>query len=590
MKDEDKAKEQLIDELVKMRRWVLRAKDIIQRISGVKVSESRLEKAEEQIQHQLEFINLLIAGAQKLAASYDIDTLTQDICRTAVEVFGARLSWIGLAEPDGCVRPLFWAGEEADYLKEVEIRWDDTPLGQGPTGKAIRTNFHVVSDITKESDSTPLHQAAHAHGYRFTAAFPLISRDKTFGSLSVYSDQSNLFTPERMELLQTYTNIAAASLENARLLTDAERRLQRITTLRTIDMAITSSLDLSVTLSVFIDQVTAQLHLDAADILLLNPHTKTLEYAAGRGFRTTSPPYDHLRLGQGYAGRAALERQIISIPDLTQEVEQTEYAPWLAAEEFVSYYAAPLTAKGQVKGVLELFHRSQVKTDSEWLGFIEALAIQAAIAIDNTTMFDDLQRSNIDLALAYDTTIEGWSKALDLRDKETEGHTQRVTEMTLILARAMDMDDADLVHIRRGALLHDIGKMGIPDRILLKPGPLTDKEQEFMRRHPEYAYEMISPIGYLRLALDIPYCHHEKFDGTGYPRSLKGETIPLSARLFAVADVWDALRSDRPYRAGWPPGKVREHIGSLSGTHFDPQVIDVFLELVVPEGDDEEET
>ncbi len=189
-----------------------------------------------------------------------------------------------------------------------------------------------------------------------------------------------------------------------------------------------------------------------------------------------------------------------------------------------------------------------------------------------------MQRSNLDLTLAYDTTIEGWSRVLDLRDKETEGHSRRVTEMTLRMAHTIGMNTADVVHVRRGALLHDIGKMGIPDAILLKPGPLTDDEWVIMRKHPVYAYEMLAPIAYLQPALDIPYCHHEKWDGSGYPRGLKGEEIPLAARIFAVVDVWDAMRSDRPYPAGRPDEQVREHIQSLSGTHFDPQVVRVFVE------------
>ena len=189
-----------------------------------------------------------------------------------------------------------------------------------------------------------------------------------------------------------------------------------------------------------------------------------------------------------------------------------------------------------------------------------------------------LQRSNLELTLAYDATIEGWSRALDLRDKETEGHTQRVTEMTEKLARSFGVRDAELLQIRWGALLHDIGKMGVPDGILLKPGSLTDEEWVAMKKHPDFAYEMLSPIRYLQQSLDIPYCHHEKWDGTGYPRGLKGAQIPLSARIFAVVDVWDALCSDRPYRAGWPEEKVREHIRALSGTHFDPQVVDVFMQ------------
>src|SRR5689334_22264450 len=175
-----------------------------------------------------------------------------------------------------------------------------------------------------------------------------------------------------------------------------------------------------------------------------------------------------------------------------------------------------------------------MKADKNWSAFGEMLAQQTAIAIDNVELFDNLQRSNLDLGLAYDATIEGWSHALDLRDHETEGHTQRVTEMTVRLGRMMGMDDVAMVHMRRGALLHDIGKMGIPDAILLKPGPLTEHEWTIMKLHPVYAYELLSPIAFLHPALDIPYCHHEKWDGSGYPRGLKGEEIPLAARIFAV--------------------------------------------------------
>jgi PAS domain S-box-containing protein/putative nucleotidyltransferase with HDIG domain len=186
---------------------------------------------------------------------------------------------------------------------------------------------------------------------------------------------------------------------------------------------------------------------------------------------------------------------------------------------------------------------------------------------------------NAELTGAYDATIEGWSRALDLRDKETEGHCRRVMEMTLRLARALKLPDSDLVQVQRGALLHDIGKMGVPDAILLKPGPLTDDEWRIMRRHPTLAYEMLSPIAFLRPALAIPHFHHEKWDGTGYPNGLAGEAIPLAARLFAIVDVWDALLSDRPYRPGWPVERVRAHIEAGSGSHFDPQVVAAFLAL-----------
>lgn len=191
-----------------------------------------------------------------------------------------------------------------------------------------------------------------------------------------------------------------------------------------------------------------------------------------------------------------------------------------------------------------------------------------------------LQRAHLDLQEAYDKTIEGWVIALDLRDRETEGHTQRVTEMTVRLARQLGHTEEEIVHIRRGALLHDIGKMGIPDEILQKPGPLTDEEWAVMRKHPKYAYQMLSPIGYLHQALIIPYYHHERWDGSGYPHGLKGEEIPLIARLFSVVDVWDALSSDRPYRKRIAPRDVVEYIKHESGRLFDPYIVEKFLPLI----------
>jgi len=187
------------------------------------------------------------------------------------------------------------------------------------------------------------------------------------------------------------------------------------------------------------------------------------------------------------------------------------------------------------------------------------------------------KRAQAELQAAYEATIEGWSRALDLRDKETEGHTQRVTEITMRMARTMNIPEDELVHIRRGALLHDIGKMGVPDNILLKPGPLTEEEWVLMRRHPDYAYQMLYPIEYLRGALDIPYCHHERWDGSGYPRGLKSTDIPLSARVFAIIDVWDALCSDRPYRKAVPEPQVLQYIREHAGDHFDPSLVDAFM-------------
>ncbi len=357
--------------------------------------------------------------------------------------------------------------------------------------------------------------------------------------------------------------------------TASARRLQRLAALRAIDIAISNSLDLRVTLDVLLAQVTTHLAVDAAGILLLDPQMQRLASTATRGFRIARPNYT-VAMGRGVAGRAVAERRTIGHREVSSAEELTAL---MRDEGFAAAYAAPLASKGRILGVLEIFHRSPLTPDQEWLDFFEALAGQAAIAIDNAALFGDLQRANLDLTLAYDTTLEGWSRAMDLRDKETEGHTQRVTEMTERLARAMGLPETELVHIRRGALLHDIGKMGVPDAVLLKPGPLSDEEWAKMRRHPEYAHELLFPIAYLRPAIDIPYAHHERWDGTGYPRGLRGEGIPLAARIFAVVDVWDALTSDRPYRSAWSTERSLAYIQAESGAQFDPDVVHAFIEL-----------
>jgi HD-GYP domain-containing protein (c-di-GMP phosphodiesterase class II) len=355
--------------------------------------------------------------------------------------------------------------------------------------------------------------------------------------------------------------------------------MDHLNALRTIDRAIAGSLDLKLTLDVVLDQVTGQLGVDAARVLLLNPLTQNLEHAAGRGLPDAASRSVTLRMGEGHAGRAALERRPVYVPDLRGSPSPEGSAEHSAPRGFIAYYALPLIAKNDVKGILETFCRTAVEADEEWREFAGTLAGQAAIAIDNARMLTDLTRSNTELRLAYETTLEGWSRALDLRDNYTQGHTARVAGLTVLLGQALGMDAHEILHLRRGALLHDIGKMGIPDSILLKPAPLTDEEWKVMRMHPVYAYELLSPIAYLRPALDIPHLHHERWDGGGYPLGLKGEEIPQAARVFAVVDAWDTLTSRRPYQDGVSDERAREILREAAGTEFDPRIVKAFLEL-----------
>jgi putative nucleotidyltransferase with HDIG domain len=362
---------------------------------------------------------------------------------------------------------------------------------------------------------------------------------------------------------------------------ELEERLERLGSLREIDKAIISSLDLDLTLDVVLRQVRQRLGVDAASVLLYKAESQTLRFAAGNGFRSPSALWDtNLRLGEGTAGRAARSRGRIHINGAAEFEEQFVRLAQIPGENFRNYLAVPLVAKGQLKGVLEIFHRSLLQPDEDWLAFLDMLALQTAIALDNAGLFENLDRSNAELLLAYDTTIEGWARALDLRDHETEGHSRRVTELTVRLAEQAGASERDLVHVRRGALLHDIGKMGVPDSILLKPGKLEPHEWEEMQRHTTYALELLSPIAFLRPALDIPYCHHERWDGTGYPRGLKGEQIPIAARAFSVVDVYDALTSHRPYRPAWTEQEAVQYLRDNAGTQFDPRMVRVFLRML----------
>ena len=359
------------------------------------------------------------------------------------------------------------------------------------------------------------------------------------------------------------------------------RQLNFLTGLKEIDQAILSAVDLRLSLKILVSRAVSLLQVDAADVLLVNSVEHTLEYSAGNGFRTTWIQASALKLNESYAGRAVRERRLIQGTDLGNAPESTFPVGFIREEDFSTYYGIPLIVKGNVVGVLELFSREKTIRTTEWFDFFETLAGQASIAIENARLFDDLRRSNLELALAYDSTIEGWSRALDLRDRETEGHTERVTEQALALARRMGFPGRDIIQIRYGALLHDIGKMGVPDEILHKPGPLTEEEWQVMRQHPSFAHDLLSPIRHLKeAALEIPYCHHEKWDRTGYPRGLQGRQIPLAARMFAVVDVWDALTSDRPYRKAWSRQQTLEYIHAQSAKQFDPQVVEAFAKMI----------
>jgi PAS domain S-box-containing protein/putative nucleotidyltransferase with HDIG domain len=540
------------------------------RLLGIGIDITERKRAEEDIRRRVVELEAVNRVSTAMRTAQTLSGLLHRLMDEILAILDTETGMILLYDPTS-----------NQLLEGIDRGWfKQLPKGPMKPSEGIAGTVFAAGKmhVTREfaSDSLTLETARHfiPSGWG-GACLPILTVNETIGVLFVAVPLPRTLTQEEINLLQTVAEIAGNAIHRTRLNDQTITRLERITALRAIDTAISTSFDLNFILNVVLDQVKTQLIVDATDILLFNPQLNTFKYTEGRGFRFPGVANAHFWGGEGIASRAVRERVTIKAsPPLQFEPSRMVL---LDGEGFEFYLAVPLIVKGQVKGVLETFHRSLLDPDQEWINYAEALAGQAAIAIENAELFDGLQRSNTELSLAYNSTIEGWSRALDLRDEETEGHTLRVTEIAVFLARFLGFEEERIAHIRWGALLHDIGKMGVPDRILLKPGPLDEVEWEIMRKHPVYAHNLLSPISYLQHALAIPYCHHEKWDGSGYPRGLQGNEIPIEARLFAVVDVWDALSSDRPYRQAWKKDRVIRYIQDQAGKHFDPQIVSLFL-------------
>jgi putative nucleotidyltransferase with HDIG domain len=380
-------------------------------------------------------------------------------------------------------------------------------------------------------------------------------------------------------VIRDVTQVSASlNLIRNQVTAQMEAREQQVGALVGIGSVINSSLGLKRVLSEVMDRLIALMRAERG-FLMLRESDGVLRVQVARGMDKEDVSEDKFAISNTVVQQVAGTGEVI-LTSNAQDDPRFESQMSVAAYHLLSILCAPLKLKDDLIGVIYVDNRVHTGIFQQVdLELISAFANQAAVAINNARLFDDLQESNEELEIAYQATLEGWVRALDLRDKETEGHTKRVTALTQRLAKSLGVSDDDLVHITRGALLHDIGKMAIPDGILLKPGDLTEEERQLIQKHPDFAYQMLSPIKFLLPALDIPYCHHEKWNGSGYPRGLKGEEIPFAARIFTVVDVWDALVSDRPYRRGLKPTDIRKYIAEQSGAYFDPRVAEAFLEL-----------
>ncbi|WP_105317660.1 PAS domain S-box protein [Thermus tenuipuniceus] len=464
------------------------------------------------------------------------------------------------------------------WLKEVPT--PPTLAEEGLVARAFRGEVVVSLDLKRDPRVRPGAKDLVPEGWS-GAVVPLLAGQETIGALTLAWPHPHTPTPGEVERALLVAETLGNAVHRASLRRKLARRVEHLEALRAIDQAIAGSLALEPTLEIFLNQV-MRLPLDAAALFLYEPREKGLRLEGHRGFLSPKAflPKE-IRLGQGHVGQAALEGRKVAVDDLTRQ--PGAHPDFTLKEGLVAERVYPLLAKGKLLGALAVFTRRPWDLSSEDEEFLEALATQGAIALDNARTFQELLKSQRELEAAYDLTLWGWAKAVELRDQETAGHTERVTELTVRLSRALGVPEEDLDDIRRGAILHDVGKLGIPDAILLKPGPLTEEEWAIMKKHPVYAYEWLSGIPFLKKALEIPYCHHERWDGSGYPRGLKGLEIPLSARIFTVVDVYDALTSDRPYRKAWPREKALAYIEEQGGKQFDPAVVEAFLRLIAGE-------
>ena len=512
----------------------------------------------------------------ELASDRDPEEVARRALEAAAQAIGAQKGNILTIEDDSeRLQLLAVTGYDRNSVEKLnqQLEWDTS---KGVTGRVVRTRkATIVPDVAREPDWVPI--PGLDDWVQSMISVPLVTGNTVIGALNLLSEKSDFFSKENLALVSAIASPVALALQNSSLYQGLQQRLSELEILADTSSILRKTHSPEEMPSILLKQAIKGLNADAGVLLLLeNDEAKCAAVHKVSDVRAgDTSPRDWTIIWQVLEnGKPRFIPNITQYPDLHQHA-----ACQTLMGESLSCVCVPLQLVEATIGIILLNWKNKATLSAEELRLLESLAEIAANAIHRSRLHRQTEQQALELTLAYDTTIEGWSRALDLRDHETEGHTLRVTELTLELAREMGIPESDLLHIRRGSLLHDIGKLGVPDKILHKPGPLNDKEREVICRHPQFAFDMLSHISYLQPALAIPWCHHEKWDGSGYPCGLKGEEIPLAARIFAVVDVFDALTSDRPYRSAWTRKKALTYIRRQAGAHFDPNVVKTFLRM-----------
>jgi HD-GYP domain-containing protein (c-di-GMP phosphodiesterase class II) len=386
---------------------------------------------------------------------------------------------------------------------------------------------------------------------------------------------------KELELTQMYVQQANMAVQQYQLISSLQEQVKQMQALHTIEVAANGSTNLEATLDVLLRQGKTILNYDAALVLGFNPVTLRLEYVASYGMLGHNLRSYASRIGEGLAGKSALERRILGGSMTPLQVDEVNFISTLAQQEkYHSHFAAPIEARGNLKGVLQVFFHNQSLPGEDWMEMIEIFVRKIGNVMSDAEIFREKNKLFAELELAYDTMCDAWVAELENYLNEPAGHTKYLADLTIQLAKQLGVSRMALSDIYRGVMLHDIGMQRIPHNVIHKKGNLDYEERRLIQMHPMHTYDILGKIDRLRGALDIPLYHHERWDGSGYPFHFKEEQIPLPARLFAVIDVWDSMRSDRPYRAGLPVEHVRGYLSSQAGILFDPDVIEAFLKLI----------
>jgi HD-GYP domain-containing protein (c-di-GMP phosphodiesterase class II) len=482
--------------------------------------------------------------------SADILALGNKLVRTCVEVGGATQAWFSRVDAKQAVH---WITGWPDHMSPTQF------------------SPQLLHDVIRFGREFTFHDHADLLS---GGLFPILQGGQVIGLLALLSDQTNYFCPSTLAWIQTLTETLSYSVlqvENQTKKIQAEYSLNRI---------LQSGLSFRETFRAIFELLSDLVDADAAIILKYNPASQQFDLLATHGVEPRILAKIHLYIENGLTRRVVREQRSLQIENMLVSESGENHVGLFSQEGFQAHITIPLIAQRDLLGVIEVFWRESQHADTWKLEILQMVGDAVTFALEHTTIVESLKRRNDELTSTYTATIEGLSRALELRDLETDGHTRRVSALTVRLAEHMQIPADQRASIQQGALLHDIGKLGIPDAILLKPGSLTPREWKVMQQHPLYAYNILAPIISLRQALDIPLYHHERWNGSGYPYGLANEQIPLSARLFAVVDVYDALTSDRPYRSAWTRTQALEYLQEQAGQQFDPGVVTHFLEMI----------